>query len=366
MKKDSTTLLDVQEVIGLDLSDKESKYAIVSVETGEIVKEGSVQTARTHLVRAFTRPRARVVIEVGQHSHWVERTLVELGHQVIVANPRQVALIARSRRKNDRMDAITLARLGRFDPALLFPIKHRGKQAQLDLAFLRARDFLVANRTRLVNHVRSVAKCFGEVIPKCSTESLPRKAIAALSGELLDLLGPFLEEIAAATARIKELDARAEQLLRERYPEAQRLRQQIKGVGPITALVFVLTIEDPNRFARSRTVPAYLGLTPAQRQSGASDPEMHITRAGDPLLRRLLVQAAHYILGPFGQESDLRAWGLRIAGQDQTGKKGSKRAKKRAIVAVARKLAVLLHRLWVTGDTYQPLRQPKALEDVAA
>ena len=135
---------------------------------------------------------------------------------------------------------------------------------------------------------------------------------------------------------------------------------RVAGVGPLTALAYVLTLEDPDRFAGSRAVGAYLGLRPKQASSGTRTPQLRITKAGDGMLRRLLVGSAHYILGPFGPDCDLRRWGLRLAAR------GGKNAKKRAVVAVARKLAVLLHRLWVTGDRYQALRRTTGQEVASA
>ena len=359
MKKNSTESNGEvqQQVIGLDLSDEASTYVVIACDTGEIVEEGSVYTTRAAMAKRFgSRPAARVVIEAGSQSAWVSRLLTDLGHEVIVANPRQVALIARSKHKSDRLDAITLARLGRIDPALLHPIKHRGKDAQLDLAMLRSRDFLVTERTRYVNHVRGVVKTFGESIPNCSTEAFPARAEGVLAEDLRELVAPCLENIATLTAQIKVLDDKVKRLADQKYSEALALKQ-IKGVGPIISLAFVLTIEEPERFSVSRDVPAYLGLTPGLRQSGASNPQLHITKAGDAFLRKLLVQGAQYILGPFGEDCDLRRWGLKLCGQPEKGKnKVSQRAKKRAVTAVARKLAVLLHTLWRRGDPYEPLR----------
>lgn len=132
------------------------------------------------------------------------------------------------------------------------------------------------------------------------------------------------------------------------------------GVGPVTALTYVLTIDDPARFRKSRAVGSYLGLACRRSQSGDKDPELRITKAGDPALRFLLVQAAHYILGPFGPDTDLKRWGLALA------TRGRKNARKRAVVAVARKLGVLLHRLWVTGTVYEPLRNSEPRQALAA
>ena len=345
--------------VGLDLADKASRFIGIDGR-GTPTEEGAVPTTVDGLKRAFGgRQRCRIALETGTHSPWVSLALTEMGHEVIVANPRQVALIYRNKRKSDRIDARLLARLARSDPELLHPVKHRGKQAQIDLAVLRARDGLVAARTQLVNLVRGTVKSYGERLPKCSTASFPAKAAAALPADLSPALTPVIEQIAELTKKIDQYDAEIERLAAERYPEARGLRQ-VKGVGPITSLAYILTLEDPGRFPTSRDVGAYLGLTPGRRQTGESDPEMHITKAGDVFLRKLLVQAAQYILGPFGSDCDLRRWGLRLAGAPASAKgkapKGSKQRKKRAIVAVARKLAVLLHALWRNGEVYEPLR----------
>ena len=161
-------------------------------------------------------------------------------------------------------------------------------------------------------------------------------------------LGPILEQIGSLTERIRDYDRKLEEISKERYPETELLRQ-VEGIGPLTALTFVLTVEDPYRFEKSRSVGAYLGLVPATDRSGDRDPQKRISKEGDEMLRKLLVGSAHYILGPFGSDSDLRRHGEKIASR------GGKNAKKRAAVAVARKLSVLLHRLWVSGEVYDPL-----------
>jgi transposase len=333
--------------VGIDVSDTYSSLCCLDGE-GEVIEEGRVRTTAPALQQRFGALSGyRLILEVGTHSPWMSRLLAGLGHEVIVANPRQVRLIAQSDRKRDRTDAELLARLGRLDPALLRPIQHRGPEAQHDLALLRARDALVRARTNLINHVRGAVKATGSRLPACSTRSFHRKAETHLPVSLRTMLLPAVSMVAELTACIREYDRQVERSA-ERYPAEQLLRQ-VQGVGPLTALAFLLVIEDPERFRKSREVGPYLGLVPRQSQSGEREPQLSITKAGDPLLRRLLVQSAHYILGPFGPDTELRRWGLRLAGS------GSSRGKKRAVVAVARKLAVLLHRLWVTGEVYEPL-----------
>ena len=344
--------------IGLDLSDKTSEACVLDA-AGEVVETFRVRTTPVALERALARfEPARVVLEVGTHSPWVSRLVTRVGHEGIVANPRRVRLIAENDSKSDDFDAELLARLGRIDPNLLAPIVHRGEQAQRDLVLLRSRDGLVRARSQLINQVRGFAKSLGSRLPASSAEAFPGRVRTVTTDDLFPGLATMLAMIEQLTAEIRRLDREIERLCTERYAETRLLRQ-VKGVGPITALAFVLTLEDPHRFARSRSVGSYLGLRPRQRDSGEQRPQLRITKAGDALLRRLLVTAAHYILGPFGPDTALRRHGLRIA------ERGGKAAKKRAVVAVARKLAVLLHRLWVTGEVYQPLGYDASLAKAA-
>jgi transposase len=338
--------------IGMDLGDKSSRYCVLD-EQGEIVQEGSVGTTKKALAQKFgALRRSRMAVEVGTHSPWVSRLLKSFGHEVIVANARQVKLISQSSRKDDRLDAQTLARLARVDPQLLRPIQHRSEEAQAHLMVIRVRAALVETRTSLVNTARGLAKSVGERLPKCDADQMGVEQLEGLPGELQEALRPLLEQIESVTGKIKESDERIEQIARTKYPETALL-QQVKGVGSLIALTFVLTIEDRDRFQKSRDVGCYVGLRPKRSQSGESQPQLRITKEGDVYLRKMLVQGAHYILGYQGPDTDLKRWGLQLAGQ-------GKNAKKRAIVAVARKLGILLHRLWVTGEVYEPLRNSRA------
>jgi len=335
--------------IGLDLGDRLSRVCGVDV-AGTLVLDGTVATDREGLRRFFAaQPQARVVLEVGTHSPWVSRTLHELGHEVLVANPSAMYGGQRRRKRNDRMDAEFLARQGRADPRLLHPIQHRGVRAQEHLALLRARDQLVQVRTKLINHVRGAVKSSGARLPTCSADAFPRRVADAMPAGLQSALGPMIEVIAALSQQLAGYDRAIDGLIRCEYPEAKRL-QQPAGVGPLTALAVVLLIDDPRRFAKSREVGAFFGLVPRLDESSASQPQLRISKAGDALGRRLLVNAAHYVLGPFGPDCDLRRHGMAIAAR------GGRNAKKRAVVAVARKLAVLLHRLWVSEQAYDPDR----------
>ncbi len=335
--------------IGLDLGDRWTEGRVLDA-AGAVIEAFRVRTTEPAMTeRLASFPPSRVVLEVGTHSPWVSRCVVRHGHEAIVANPRRVRLIAENDSKSDGVDAELLARLGRMDPSLLKPIVHRGAQAQRDRILIQTRDGLVRARTQLVNQVRGFAKALGTRVPASSTEAFPKRVRATTPMDLFPGLETLLDTIEQLTATIRQMDREVEQLCRERYPETELLRQ-VPGVGPITALYYVLTIEDPRRFATSRAVGAYVGLRPKRRDSGEQNPQLRITKAGDRLLRRLLVSAAHYILGPFGPDTDLRRAGLRM------GERGGSIARKRAIVAVARRLAVLLHRLWTTGEVYEPVR----------
>ena len=334
--------------IGLDLGDKHTQCCSLD-DSGEVEETFCVRTTAPALSKRFgSIVPCRIVLEVGTHSPWVSGLLSELGHEVIVANPRRVRLISANDSKNDAVDSELLARLGRADPKLLSPITHRGQQAQKDLVLLRNRDGFVRSRTQLINQARGFAKSLGDRLPSSSAVAFPKRVRAAKKDQLFSGLETLLQVIDTLTVAIGDMDRKIERLSRERYPETMLLRQ-IKGVGPLTALCFLLTLEDPNRFKNSRSVGAYLGLRPKQRDSGEQQPQLRITKSGDEMLRRYLVTASHYVLGPFGPDTHLRRVGLRLA------EHGGKAAKKRAIIAVARRLAVLLHRLWVTGEEYQPL-----------
>jgi transposase len=334
---------------GLDLGDRYSYLCLLDTLSGEVVEEGRLRTNPEALRRRFaSEPSLRIAIETGTHSPWVSRLLEECGHEVLVANARKLRLIYSNKRKTDEVDAENLARLARLDPKLLYPLKHRGEEGQAHMAMIRSRQALVGCRTQLVNHVRGAVKSFGARLPKCPARSFHNRAPEHIPEALLPALGPILEQIGSLTERIRQYDRKLEAISTERYPETELLRQ-VEGIGSLTALTFVLTLEDPHRFEKSRSVGAYLGLVPARDQSGDRDPQKRISKEGDQMLRRLLVGSAHYVLGPFGSDSDLRRHGEKIASR------GAKNAKKRAAVAVARKLGVLLHHLWVTGEVYDPL-----------
>lgn len=334
--------------IGMDLGDRKNHVVVLDAE-GEEIEVSVIANRKEDIREVCSRyPGAMAVIEAGTHSAWVSREIEQMGCNVLVGNPRKLRLIWDSTDKSDERDARILALICRMEPRLLWPISHRGVQAQCDLQALKSRAILVEARTKLINHVRGAVKCLGERLPSCSADAFVGRAVGEIPRELRAPLEGVLRSIETLSEQIHAQDRVIDHLCRERYPETERLRQ-VDGVGPVTSLAFVLTIEDPGRFSKSRQVGAYVGLTPKRDQSGDTDKQLRITKAGNAYLRALLVSCSNYILGSFAPDCDLRRHGLRIA------QRGGKNAKRRAKVAVARKLAVLLHRLWVSGETYERL-----------
>jgi len=342
-----TAMPALTQTLGLDLGDRRSSLCLIDA-PGEILEEAQIPTTKEALRSLFRRQEpCRVVIEACGHVHWIAGLARQAGHEVIVANPRELRLISQSGRKNDRNDAQTLARLGRVDPELLRPVKLRGEPCRATRALLHARDQLVRMRTKLVLFTRGQVKSFGARIPRCSAAVFHKRAATHVPEPLREVIGPVLNVLAQLEAQIRAFDGQIQRVSEERHPETAILRQ-IRGVGHVLALAYTATIEDPRRFASSRTVGNYVGLAPGLYDSGAKTPQLRISKRGDRLLRRLLVNAATYILGPFGGDSDLRRFGERIA------RGGSQRDKARARIAVARKLACLLHHLWRTGSVWDP------------
>ncbi len=344
-------------IIGVDLGDK--KHAIcVTGKDGEVVEEVSVpNTAKALKALASDYPGARAAMEVGTHSPWITRLLEAEGWEVTVANARKVKAIYDNDRKCDRFDARMLARLLRVDPALLHPVHHGSERAQRDLLAIKLRDTLVRSRVRAISSVRSSLKSLGVRLPSPSTPAFTRHAREHLCEhpELLAAVEPLLKSIDELSAQIKQYDKVIDGAC-HKHTEAQRLREQLPGVGPITALTFVLAVEDPHRFEDPRDMGPWLGLVPRRDQSGESDKQLPISKAGNRYLRCLLIQSAQYLLGRWGPDCDLRRHGLKLAAR------GGKAAKKKAVTAIARKLAVLMLVLWQRQSDYEPFQNARPEE----
>ena len=353
LPKASDQPIETEVTIGIDMGDRKHAICAINAE-GEIFDERTITNTRESLRRLSKKhPGARIIIEVGSHSPWTSRFLKDLRHEVIVANPRKFRAIYQSDRKSDELDARMLAKIGRFDPSLLYPIAHQGEQGQRDLLGVKLRDSLVRQRVDAISAVRFTIKSLGHRLPSPNTNCFAKRARKELEAidqqELLETIEPSLQVIDLLTEKIKEFDKKIEKLCDESYPETELLRQ-IAGVGPVTAMTYRLVVGDPERFGKSRDVGAYFGLVPKRDQSGKLDKELRISKAGNAYMRKLLVGAAQYILGPFGPDCDLRRRGLVLA------ERGNKSAKKKAVVATARKLSVLMHRLWASRSSYTELR----------
>ncbi len=353
IRRSAMSKSSMQWTVGLDLGDRKSVVCVVDTD-GKVVEQGSVETREAPIKAFFARfaapGRVRVAVETGTHSPWVSHLLLSCGFEVLVGNARKLRAIWDSVNKSDVRDAELLARIARFDVKLLSPIRHRGRDAHMDLAVIKARDALVRSRSDLINFVRGTVKASGARLPACSAEAFPNRAAEHVPQALRPALNPILATVASLTAEIRRYNVQIDTLGEQKYPETVSLRA-VSGVGPVTALAFVLTLEDPGRFRKSRDVGPFVGLVPRRDQSGETDRQLRISKAGNGYLRRLLVGAANYIIGPFGPDCDLRRYGERIAAR------GGRIARAKAKVAVARKLAVLLHHLWShPGEEYEPFR----------
>jgi transposase len=333
--------------IGVDLGDKRNAVCVLD-EYGKVIETTNIANTYSGMREYFSKFKgALVAVETGTHSPWVSRMLEEIGCKVLVGNSRKLRSIWKVDYKSDSRDAELLARIARFDPKLLHPIHHRGFKAQADLALLKARDMLVQTRTSLINHIRGTVKIVGERVVSCGAEIFHKRAWECIPEILKEALHPIIQQKESLSKFIRAYDRRIEEISKAEYKETALLRT-VPGVGPITAMSYIVVLESAERFKKSREVGSYLGLAPKRDQSGEVDKQLRITKAGNGYLRKLLVGCAQYILGPFAPDSELRRFGLKLC------QKGGKAAKKRAVVAVARKIAVLLHRLWVTGEEYDP------------
>jgi transposase len=335
--------------IGVDLGDRKH-HVCATDKHGTIVSEFTIANDRVALRQlCVDYPHAAIALEVGTHSPWISRFLTDSGMHVTVANARKLRAIYQNDRKCDRLDAQMLAKLLRADRDLLSPIQHGSAQAQKDLVAIKLRASLVRQRTGMVNTLRGVVKSMGMRIPSSTAEAFHLRAREFLveQHELQPALEPALKALESLTEQIKAYEKAIHDAARTHHPQALKL-QQIPSIGPITSLAFVLAIEDPNRFKDPRDVGPYLGLVPRRDQSGKSDKQLSISKAGNKYLRQLLVQCAQYLIGHFGPDCALRNHGLKLV------EKGGKGAKKKATIAIARKLAVMMIAMWQKGSPFEP------------
>lgn len=337
---------------GIDLGSKHSEICLVDA-AGEVVLRRRVATTAEAFEQALSGlPTLPLAIETGGETNWVRRQLTALGHQVTVANAKRLKVLTDTHSKDDRRDARLLAEIQLRWPRLLQPVQPRSLESERHRALLKLRQSVVETRVKLLNSARGVLKSFGIKPPRASAEAYVRKVRPLVPDELRPALEPLLDAIEAVGVQIRRYDRTVVELCEERYWRSTRRMRSIKGVGPLTALAFTLELDDEvGRLESSRAAGALVGLRPKRRDSGESEPDLAITKAGNRMLRTLLIQCAQYLLGR-GDDSALRRWGLGLAERS-----GTKRGKRRAVVATARKLAVLLHTLWRRDEDFEPWPQ---------
>lgn len=338
-------------IIGIDLSDIKHQICVLNKD-GETLVEKTISNNYSGIERlSKDYPHALIAMEVGTHSPWISNYLKELGHEVIVANARKLRAIYCNERKSDKRDAQMLAKLARVDRELLYPIQHGSLKNLENRQRIALRDNLVKQRVGLVNSVRFSLKSLGLRLNSPSTASFAAYAKKALvkHTNTLEIVAPLLKVIETMSEEIKKLDLYVKTVMTAQLPATKQLIQ-VPGVGALSAVSFILAIDDPHRFKDSRNVAAYLGLVPRRDQSGEVDKQLAISKAGNKQIRTLLVQCAQYIMRPSSPDSDLKRHGMRIA------ERGGRISKRKAIVAVARKLSVVLLTLWQNENDYIPLR----------
>lgn len=334
---------------GIDLGSKHSEICLVDA-AGEALWRKRIPTTAAAFEKALgSLAPLPIAIETGGESNWVRRRLIALGHQVTVADAKRLKVVTDTYSKDDRRDARLLAQIQLRWPELLAAVAPRSLETERNRALLKARQSVVEARVKLMNSARGLLKSFGVKPPPVSAEAFARRLRPLTPAGLEAALGPLLDAIAALGAVIRGYDQAVETLCRERYQQATSRMRSIKGVGPLTALAFTLELDDDvGRLRSSRAAGALVGLRPKRRDSGAAQPDLSITKAGNRMLRALLIQCAQYVLGR-GDDSALRRWGLGLAERS-----GTKRGKRRAVAATARKLAVLLHTLWRRDEDFAP------------
>lgn len=331
--------------VGFDVSQKTIEIFCVC---GEKTSNGSVKIANNKsaiqgFLQNFKKPRqVCVVMETGTHSAWLSRFIGNLGFEALVAHARDLALIYAADKKNDALDAEKLARLAQADRKLLHPIEHMDEERQKDLIILKSRALLVKQRTQTVNSIRGHMRSLGLDDSELTIKNMKKKALPGLPKEVQSLLAPLIQHLSYLNMGIEDFDRKIAQLCKK-YRTTELLRK-VKGIGPEISLAFVLLVGDPRRFRNAASLASYFGLVPRQNQSGETDKPLGITKTGNTTMRALLIQGAQYILGPFGEDSELRDFGKRIESR------GGKIAKRKARVAVARKIVTLFYALLTHPD----------------
>ena len=334
-----------EQYVGLDVSLRETSICVID-DADKIVWRGQVGSTPEAIAPAVKQhaPHAvRIGLESGQLSSWLFHELKEAGLPVICVDARHAkAALSLKVNKTDANDALGLAQIMRVGWYREVTVK--GLDCQAERALLVARTQIVSQITTLKNCVRGILKTFGRVLPKGLRSQFSDRVRAAIDGHpvLGAIIEPTLQVLEATRAQLLVYDKAVIQ--RARSDDTARLLMSAPGVGVVVALAYITGVEDPARFKRSSSVAAYFGMTPRRYQSGEVDHAGRISKCGDGMVRGLLFEAAKVLLSRSTRPSALKTWGEAL----------SKRiGAKKATMAVARKLAVILHRMWTTGTTFQ-------------
>ena len=330
--------------VGLDVSLKQTAVCVVD-QTGKVMREGMVASdpdAIAEFVAKHAPHAARIGLETGATSTWLWTELKKKELPVICIDARHAkAALKMQINKSDRNDAVGIARI--MQCGWYKEVRVKDLDSHAIKALLVSRALLVRMKRDLENQIRGLLKNLGLIIGRAKMTTFLARATELIADRpaLVAAVEPLLKVRAVLERQIDNLDRKVMAMAR-REPDVRRL-MTVPGVGPITALCYFATIDDPSRFKQSRNVGAYLGLTTRRYASGEIDRTGRISKCGDAMLRSYLYEAANVLLTRVAKWSALKAWGMRVAKRSSLAK---------AKVAVARKLAVILHRMWVNGTEF--------------
>lgn len=332
--------MECDTIIALDVSDRTAKVCVMGKIAGRkhIIEQTTIQMTKDAF-RAYLgakNPSWPVVFETGTHCRWMENTVKSLGMKPIVANPARMRMMSESNTKNDRNDARELAQMALADVDLLHPVSLRGETCQQMLRLLKARDAMVAVRTKFVNQLRGFAKSMGFRLPGCSARKVGRLDKTQWPDDFEAVAWPIMDVLETLELKIKAYESQIRKLASSPELEAKIDRvREVYGIGLLSGCALVASIDaNPERFSKARDAGAYFGLVPKQRQSGEMDMQCHITMAGSEYVRNLMVESAQIALRDGAKDTDIKLKGLRIC------ERGGRIARRKAVIAVARCLVV--------------------------
>jgi transposase len=345
----------MQHYVGLDVSLKQTAACVVD-QAGKIVREAMLSSdpdAIAHFIAEYAPLVARIGLETGATSTWLWTELNKRGLPVICIDARHAkAALKMQINKSDRNDAAGIARI--MQCGWYKEVRVKALDSHAVRALLGSRALLVQMKRDIENQIRGLLKNFGLVIGRAKMNTFTAKTLELINGQLPALAAAIEPLLKAREALARQIEALDRKLLRLARSEPQVRRfMTVPGVGPVTALCYLATIDDPVRFKKSRSVGAYVGLTARRYASGETDRSGRISKCGDSMLRCYLFEAANVLLTRVARWSTLKAWGMRIAKRTSLSK---------ARVAVARKLAVILHRMWVDGTEFCWSAQEPAIQ----